>query len=235
VNAMSDLDRVLADWLHEGPSRAPDRPVQVALDHARSHPRRRDPLAFLRTDPMASRTVALVYRPALFLAVLGLLLAALAVATVGSRRDPMVVPPISASPSPTASPTPPGPTPARSLPVGFADEHENTISVNVVDQSGTLETARAIRPADPTPDPQATVPPGGLLVWNQDPRSLRVTWGDGACATSYDLTIDTAARLISVSRPECSGDALGASRDLLLVFVTPIDAADVSSELISVP
>lgn len=233
MNAMTDFDRVLGEWLHEGPSRAPDRPVQVAVDHARSHPRRPDPLAFLRSDPMANRTVALVYRPALLLAVLGLLLAALAVATVGSRPDPVIVP--ATSPSASAPPTTPGPTAPRSFPVSFSDEHEISVSVNVVDLSGTLEAARAITAADATPDPLASEPPGGLLVWNQDPRSLRVTWGDGACATSYDLRIDTAARLISVSRPQCGGDALGASRDLLLIFASPIDASDVVTELITVP
>ena len=50
-----DLDRLLGDWLAEGPARTPEPVLATAVQHARSHPRRPDPLAFLRRDPMAGR------------------------------------------------------------------------------------------------------------------------------------------------------------------------------------
>ena len=50
MNASQDLDRRFADWLKDGPSRAPERSISAALGHARSHPRRRDVLAGLRRD-----------------------------------------------------------------------------------------------------------------------------------------------------------------------------------------
>ena len=94
MTALNDFDRVLDEWLHEGPNRAPDRPIELAMEHARSHPRRRDPLAFLRPDPMAprSRGLGMGLRPGLVLAVLGLLLAAVAIGVGGSRQPSVVVP-----------------------------------------------------------------------------------------------------------------------------------------------
>ena len=57
MNASNDLDRRLDDLLADGPSIAPDRAIGAALDHARHHPRRRDPLGVMRRDPMASTGV----------------------------------------------------------------------------------------------------------------------------------------------------------------------------------
>ena len=74
MNATTDLDRVLGEWLGEGATRAPDHPVEAAIEHARNNPRRRDPFAFLRSDPMAPHSRGIGARPVLVLAVLGLLL-----------------------------------------------------------------------------------------------------------------------------------------------------------------
>ena len=56
MTGSNDLDRMLASYLEEGPRRAPDRAVDAALTFANAHPRRRDPLLFLKPDVMARRT-----------------------------------------------------------------------------------------------------------------------------------------------------------------------------------
>ena len=50
-----DLDRRLSDWIQDGPTGAPEHSIAAALGHARANPRRRDPLAVLRRDPMGRR------------------------------------------------------------------------------------------------------------------------------------------------------------------------------------
>ena len=105
MNASNDIDRRVADYLADGPSRASERSIAAALGHARSHPRRRDPLAALRRDPMGSsrfgggaglRTLPLV-------AALGLLLVgALAIAAIGGVFDQRPVVVAAAAPSASA-------------------------------------------------------------------------------------------------------------------------------------
>ena len=56
MTGSNDLDRMLASYLEEGPRRAPDRAMDAALTFAAAHPRRRDPLLFLKPDVMARRT-----------------------------------------------------------------------------------------------------------------------------------------------------------------------------------
>ena len=56
MTGSNDLDRMVASYLEEGPRRAPDRAVDAALTFAATHPRRRDPLLFLKPDVMARRS-----------------------------------------------------------------------------------------------------------------------------------------------------------------------------------
>ena len=56
MTGANDLDRILASYLEEGPRRAPDRAMDAALTFAAGHPRRWDPLLFLKPDVMARRT-----------------------------------------------------------------------------------------------------------------------------------------------------------------------------------
>ena len=56
MTGSNDLDRMLASYLEEGPRRAPDRAMDAALAFAVAHPRRRDPLLFLKPDVMARRS-----------------------------------------------------------------------------------------------------------------------------------------------------------------------------------
>jgi hypothetical protein len=232
MSATTDLDRVLGEWLNEGPTRAPDHPVDAAIEHARSHPRRRDPLAFLRPDPMAPRSLGIGARPVMVLAVLGLLLAAVVAVGVGSNRDPAVVgpsPSMSASQPPPASPSPS--TAASPLVIELlADPTE--ANVTIVDASGTLAGARAPGSDEPSPDPSAEMPDSGILVQNQDPTTLRVTWIGGPCEREYDLGIDRSGTAIAVTVPDCQGDALAIGRVVLLEFAEPVDAASITATLV---
>jgi ABC-type lipoprotein release transport system permease subunit len=74
MTAPTDLDRRIAAWFDEVPSRAPERTIDAVLAHAKSHPRRRDPFAALRRDPMGSGVgFGRLLQPVPLLAVLALL------------------------------------------------------------------------------------------------------------------------------------------------------------------
>ncbi len=123
MNASDDFDRLLGEWLKDGPTQAPHESIERATAHARSHPRRPDPIAFLRKGAMNSRITPAVLRPAWILVLLGLLLAAAVAAVgIGSPNDAPVV----VVPSPTAEASPiaatsattsasPAPTPTAAL------------------------------------------------------------------------------------------------------------------------
>ncbi len=113
MNASDDFDRLLGEWLEDGPTQAPHEAIERATAHARSHPRRPDPFAFLRRSAMTSRTTPVVLRPAWILLLLSLLLAAVVAAVgIGSRNDAPVV----VVPSPTAAASPTGATPPTTSP-----------------------------------------------------------------------------------------------------------------------
>jgi hypothetical protein len=52
---------------------------------------------------------------------------------------------------------------------------------------------------------------------------------------AYELTNDDPGRAIVVDRDVCGGDTLGASRDVLLTFAAPVDAAEVRARLVDLP
>jgi hypothetical protein len=226
MNAMTELDRVLGEWLDEGPSRAPDRPIDIAMEHARSHPRRRDPFAFLRPDPMAARSRGFGARPIMVLAVLGLILAAVVAVGVGSEKKPAVV-----VPSPSAPPTSISPSPAPLGTIELLDELGTGATVEIDDASGLVIAAESARVGDRGPDPNAPEPASGVLVQNQDASTLRLSWGGGGCPTAYQLTIDETARSMRIVGAPCGGDAIGVGRVLLLHFATPVDASTVEASL----
>src|SRR5215204_7265957 len=109
----NEQDRRIAAWFQNAPGRVPERTIEATLAHARTHPRRRDPLAPLRRDPMGSAGFGLgrMAGPLRLVAAVGLVLAvAFAGAAVGGwfDRDPAVVPPVV---SPSASVPPPSDSP----------------------------------------------------------------------------------------------------------------------------
>ena len=226
MNAPHDLDRRLDDWLQDGPSRAPERSIAAALDHARAHPRRRDLLAVLRRDPMGSAGFgsgsALRLMP--LVAALGLLLvAALAVATVGGpfQRQPVVVPPVSPISSPSVSIGPsPAPTPT-----------------SMTSPAATPTAVVEPPPWSPAPTHDPRFTPIDGLVLSDDGRRITLTFvgapafsPDDPCSGDYTATtsvvdgvlevgLSPAARPPSPSAPDC--DAIGFERSLEVALSEP--------------
>lgn len=229
MNAPTDFDRALSAWLDEGPRRAPDRPIDLAVEHARRRPRRRDPLGFLRPDVMAPQRTGLYARPGLVLALVGLLLVGVVgAAVVGSLRDdPSVFPP-----GPTPSPTAPSPTPVATptLPVTFevtiTDDVGNETFVSVVDASGLLMGAEAAEPKE------AFEGGDGLELVNETPTTLVVYWVNCPTDTGNVLRIDAAARTMTLERGACRGDTVAVVKAVRLTFNQPIDAGAVEAAIV---
>ena len=238
MSAPHDLDRRLDDWLQDGPSRAPERSIVAALDHAATHPRRRDPLAVLRRDPMGSGgLVTAAPRWVPLVAALGLLLvAALAVATVGGLfpQQPVVVPPLpstspapsvapSASPAQTSAPSPvPSASPATTR-VDLVDDIGGHAYVEITDRSGTLVTARSGQSSE-------AGPASGDIGANNlagDPASIVLSWVGCPSDTRHVLTIAADRRTMTLDQPVCQGDTLGVDRVLVLTFDRAVPASDV--------
>jgi hypothetical protein len=238
MSAPHDLDRRLDDWLQDGPSRAPERSIAAALDHATAHPRRRDPLAVLRRDPMGSGgfvTAAPRWVP--LVAALGLLLvAALAVATVGGLfpQQPVVVPPLpstspapsvaaSASPAQTSATSPvPSASPATTR-VDLVDDIGGHAYVEITDDSRTLVRARSGQPSEAGP---ATGDIGANNLAS-DPASIALSWVGCPSDTRHVLTIAADRRTMTLDQPVCQGDTLGVDRVLVLTFDSAVPATDV--------
>jgi hypothetical protein len=238
MTTLNDFDRVLGEWLNEGPNRAPDRPVDLAVEHARSHPRRPDPIGFLRPDPMARpfRGLGTGLRPAMILATVALLLAAVVAIGVGGPKPSVVLPNPSPSASPSLSPIPsssPHPSPTGPASAGIlvdltvaAGEPQ---TVDVTDESGKLLEATS---GSPTGDGQS-FPSDAVEVTNIDPTTLQLGWAGFPCRTDHELRIGSDPRLMTLVRPPCEGvtDSIGIDRVLILRFSEPIVAAEVEVTL----
>ena len=232
MTTLNDFDRVLGEWLDEGPNQAPDRPIELAMEHARSHPRRPDPLAFLRPDPMAprSRGLGMALRPGLVLAVLGLLLAAVAIGIGGSKQPSVVEPTVSPMASPTASESPiaspTGPASAGIL-VDLVVPAGQPQTVDVVDESGKLIEATS---GSPTGETGQSFPFDAVEVTNIDATTLQLGWAGYPCRTDHDLVIGSDPLVMTLVRPLCEGDtdSIGVDRILILRFSEPIVGADVA-------
>ena len=96
------------------------------------------------------------------------------------------------------------------------------VTVDVADASGTLLEATSGTPGD-----GASVEPGQLLIVNDDPSTLRLTWTGGPCATADVLLIDTTGREFLVGQRGCGGDSIVSDRVLILQFSAPIEASDI--------
>jgi hypothetical protein len=100
------------------------------------------------------------------------------------------------------------------------------VTINVADGSGTLVEAASGVPGD-----GASVEPGRLLIVNDDPSTLRLTWVGGPCAASDVLLIDPARRTFVLGERGCGGDSIVSDRVLILRFSTPIDAAEIDGRV----
>lgn len=233
MNEPHDMDRELSAWLGDGPSRSPERPIDAALAHAQAHPRRRDPFASFRKDPMSSQQSAAIVRPLPLLAVLGILLAAAFVAASAGglfQQRPAVVPPPIATASPSAPSAVPTPSPAATAGIGslHVDLIENVgadASIDITDLSGTLVNAVSGHPAD-----GASVPDGAVEAAAPvgRPTVVVLTWSGSPCDTTHTMTIAADGATILIERPACSGDAIGVDHVLELTFDHPIDLKKIS-------
>lgn len=231
MTGSNDLDRMLASYLDEGPRRAPDRAVDAALTFAAAHPRRRDPLLFLKPDVMARRSSMFSPQLAWVALVAVLALGAVAVIAIGTRpsEQPIVPPSVVESPSPSeqqsTSPIP------RAFSVVVTDEHESDHPVDVIDASGRLVAV--------DPGPAYTGPEIGDAAASTDPESdtrLFVTWAFSGCNDPTTITVDETALVVVVERPACQGDAIGGNpHQVTLTFDGPVDANDIDVQLIETP
>lgn len=218
----NEFDRQLGDWLAEGPTHAPEHPVEMAVRHALSHPRRWDPLAPLRRDPMSGRGgYGLVGRPALVLAIVGLLVAAVATgALIGALPDaPVVVPPVE-SPNPPPSPSPSvGPSVS---PIGFTVDFGDGRTADVVDETGRLTSVAAGAPR--------TVQTGQEIeVLAVDASTIRLAWIGGPCDRIHRLTVTEAT--LDLERPMCAGDSIPFAFAIDLFFDGPVDPSAFSPSI----
>jgi hypothetical protein len=235
----SEQDRRIAAWFQDAPGRVPERTIEAALAHARTHPRRRDPLAALRGDPMGSGAFGpgRVAQPLPLVAAVGLLLAAaLAGAAVGGwfDRDPAVVPPVV---SPSASVPPPSDAPSvRPSPstfrVDLIDLGDDAF-IDITDESFTMTEAVSGDPGD-----QVDVALDRVQVENDpgDPATVVLTWASASCATSHQLVIEADGRTLRITRQPCEGDALGGLGHVLrLTFDAPAPAGEFDVTLETTP
>ena len=225
---LADFDRALAAFLEDGPNTAPEAPVIAAMAHARTTPRRPDPLRLFRQDVMAPRR-AVSSRGVAAIGLAVVLIAGLGVA-VGSRpTNPAVVPPsdsVLPSPSFSVAPSPSPSDPVRSpfsTTITLAVSAGSPIRLVVSDQSGALRDATTGTPGD-----GASVEMGLVSVTADpgDPNVLIATWTGGPCESTAAMTVNETTSTISVTVGSCSGDAIALDRVVRLTFDTPMDAGD---------
>jgi hypothetical protein len=234
MNQTSDLDRLLDDWMTDGPNRAPDQPITAASQFARAHPRRPDPLRIFRSDPMADRRRSLFgLQPGLVFALLGLVLAIVAAGVIGSRLErPVVVPPSDGQPAPSRpAQESPSSTPTASEPrspfttVALNANGGRPATVDIFDLSGLVVDARSGPAAD-------GVSVDGIVVTNDKADSIVITWDGSPCDTAHRLTVDETATHLVLERPKCSGDSIGRQLSLILKLSRSVVASDVQATVV---
>ena len=127
--------------------------------------------------------------------------------------------------SPSTAITPLGPPAVAPVHVELVHEGGGPVSVDVVDESGSLVSAVS----GPVP---ATELGDGITIVNQTPTQLRLSWMGSPCDTVHRLTIDAAAATVTLDRPLCSGDAMAAWRSLDLTFDRSIDGAALTASIV---
>ncbi len=239
MTAPNEQDRRIAAWFDDAQGRLPERTIEAALAHARAHPRRRDPLAALRRDPMGGGAFGLggVAQPLPLVAAMGLLLlAAFAGAAVGGwfDREPAVVPPVV---------TPPSVTPPFGTPT--AEPSPATIRVDLIEDVGgdafaeiTDESFTMIRAVSGDPGDRVDAPDGQVRVENDptDPATIVLSWASASCDTRHQLVIGADGRTMQMTREACLGDALGGLGHVLrLTFDGPAPASEFDVTLETTP
>ena len=170
-----------------------------------------------------SRPRAQLATPVAILLAVGLLAACTTASTPSSSAGPTPVPQ-SAAPAPSTAPSS-APTVGPSggaIRVVLAQATNKAVTIDITDQSRTLLAAMSGTPGD-----GASVEPFKLIVANDNPTTLRLTWVGGPCDSATSLSIDQTRRQFLLVQPECSGDSIVTDRVLVLTFSQPITAADI--------
>jgi hypothetical protein len=228
MTGFDDRDRRIAAWFSDETLRIPERTIEVAVAHAQAHPRRRDPLASLRRDPMARPLGGgVLFAPVPLLAAVGLIVLAILGAAIAGGfldRPTPVVPPPSATPStnPTASPSP------ALFHVDLVEEVGQDASIDITDRSASIVSAETGQPGG-----GGSVGADGIDVVSDpaDPGVIVVSWTGSPCDTTHTLDIEADGRAMTVSRPRCEGDAIPRDLQLRLRYANPIDAQDITATL----
>ena len=201
--------------------------MDAAMAFAATHPRRRDPLLFLKPDVMARR--GSLFGPQLVWAALliALTLGAVAAIAIGSRpsQQPVVPPTIVESPSPSIAPSP-----TEFAIELFDPSNEITTPVTIQDDSGTLINAEPGEPQDvPAVDRiEATSDPA-------DPTRIELVWTFCGAGQPHTMTIDATGEVWRLSRTPCSDTLGGADLRMTLTFAEPVDAGALDLELVDLP
>ncbi|HEX2469922.1 MAG TPA: hypothetical protein VHK05_04985 [Candidatus Limnocylindrales bacterium] len=230
MTMFDETDRRIATWFTDETVRVPERTIDAVLAHARAHPRRRDPLATLRRDPMARPFTAGLFAPVPLLAAIGLIVVAvLGGAVVGGVLDlsgPAPLPVPSASPIATPSPSPS----PRIIHVDLVEVAGQDASIDITDRSGALVDAETGQPAD-----GGSVGGRGIELANDpvDPMVIVVTWTGTPCDTTHALEIDADGRTMTLARPRCEGDAIPRDLQLRLRFREAIDSSAIAATLVT--
>jgi hypothetical protein len=224
---LDDFDRSLAAYLADGPNTAPEAPVIAAMAHARTTPRRPDPLRRFRADVMAPRRTGFVARPGLVLAVLAVTVGAVGVAVIGSRPpEDAILPSPSAPPVATPSPSTGAPSPSPSDPapihLELAGQCCGNVSIDIVDRSGHLVRAASVAGENVETD--------RTTATNDDPQTVRLVWVGSPCDSVQRLTIELDFGL-TIDRPICHGDAMAVFRGITLTFDQAVDAATLDAAI----
>lgn len=251
MTASNDLDRLLGAYLDDGPLRSPDRPVDAAIAFARTHPRRRDPLGFLKPDVMARRSAMTSPQLAWAALLVALTLGAVAAFAIGSRpTDVPVVPPptVIESPSPAPSAVPsavpspsldPSPS-AFTLELGAPEEPGPSGDTgSVFDQTLTVEDAsRSIVAVENGPIPTDDAVTDLTAVADpDDPTRVTLRWPFAPCDATLLLTIDAAGDSMRLERQGCViGDTIGGEDpQIVLTFSGPVDPSTFDLEFVETP
>jgi hypothetical protein len=228
---LADFDRSLAEFLADGPNTAPEAPVIAALAHARTTPRRPDPLRAFRPDVMGLPRRVFGLRPGFVLAAAALGLALIGVAVVGSRQNQVAPPEPAPSVLPAASPAA-TPSPFSAL-VTMLVSAGQPYAVTVSDVTGELVDAVSVQPGD-----GATIGDGDVRIAADpsNPHALVVTWQGIPCETEGSLLVDETANLVDVTRRACqSGDQLPLDRIVRLTFDSTVAPDDWTGSIVAAP
>ena len=229
MTMFDDTDRRIAAWFTDETVRVPERTIDAALAHARAYPRRRDPLAGLRRDPMAGGPFSGgLLAPVPLLAVVGLIVvAALGGAIAGGFIRPSGPAPLPSA-TPTATPSP-SPSPAT-FHVDLIEVAGADATIDITDRSGMVVGVESGQPAD-----GGSVGDGGIDAANDpsDPTIVVLTWTGTPCDTTHTLEIEADGRTMTLARPRCEGDAIPRDLRVRLRYAEAVDARELDATLVT--